>query len=64
MDKISNGNLPTTSTIRKDEEMPYVGKQIGSGSTEDANGMSVEGDSGIMGTGPSRGNVPNVYSVR
>ena len=64
MDKISNGNLPTTTTVVKDEEMAYTGKPISEGSVTDSNGMSVEGDSGIMGTGPNRGNVPNVYSVR
>lgn len=54
--------LGTATLVQKQEEMPYGGKAIGEGSTMDANGMIIEGDSGIKGTGPNRGNVPNVYN--
>lgn len=66
MDQISNGKdtLGTATIIHKNEEMPYAGKSIGGGSPKDSSGlMTIEGDSGVMGSGPNRGNVSNVLPV-
>jgi hypothetical protein len=45
MDLIKNGNLPNTTTVNKEEEMPYDGKTIGAETKTDKQGMKVEGES-------------------
>lgn len=64
MELIKNFGLGTATTVNKEEEMPYTGKSVSEGSETDSNGMEIEGDSGIMGTGPNRGNVPNAYNIQ
>ena len=54
MELIPNGNLPTTSTVNKIEEMPYEGKSVPMGGTSpktDKQGMKIMGESGAGATG-------------
>lgn len=54
MDQISNGNLPTTTTVNKMEELPYTGKPIDMGQISpqtDKQGMKIMGETGAGATG-------------